>query len=591
MHGFYGNILNIDLSARWYRVTPLEPGTAELYLGGKGLATYLLLKENPPGVDALSPENRLIFATGPAAGSPVWGGCRHGIYTKSPQTGCFAESYSGGTVAEYMAATGYDAIVIHGRSAGPVWLEIHDDGVVFHSAKNLWGKDTFATEDDIKEGIRREHPDSPACGVLCIGPAGENHVSFAVVENDYWRSAGRTGIGAVMGAKRLKGIAFRGNQKKYFADLAALKSFAKTQAHRAKTDAGVSAYKRMGTPMLVDIMNNAGGFPTRYWQKGRCGHAERINATALHERCEVKPHACRKCFIACGRLTTVTTGRRAGLTIEGPEYETIYVFGGLCEVRDIEDIAYLNDVCDRLGMDTISAGNLVAFAIEAVRQGKSDYAIDYGQVDAIERLLVDICHRKDIGDLLAQGIRVAADQWGMTEQAVHVKGLEPAGYDPRVLKGMGLAYGTSARGACHLRATFYKPELSGLVDPEKIEGKAAVFTDWEDRLTIFDTLILCRFYRDLYPWETLEEIVRGLIGLDGGRDQLRQIAARITDNTRRFNFREGATAADDHLPKRLYREALPETGKSIRKADMDRLLTDYYRLRGWDEKGAPPPLP
>ncbi|MEM5788245.1 MAG: aldehyde ferredoxin oxidoreductase C-terminal domain-containing protein, partial [Syntrophobacteraceae bacterium] len=351
---------------------------------------------------------------------------------------------------------------------------------------------------------------------------------------------------------------------------------------------GVKAYKSMGTPMLVDIMNKAGGFPTRYWQKGVSEFRGGFNASALHERAEVTPHACSKCFMACGRLSVVKEGRHKGLKIEGPEYETIYAFGGLCEVRDIEEIMFLNDLCDRLGIDTISAGNLAAFAIEASRQKLIDANLEYGDVDAIARLLTDMAYLRGPGAVLARGIKFAAREWGMEDQAIHVKGLEPAGYDPRVLKGMSLAYGSSARGACHLRATFYKPELSNMIPPDQIEGKAVMFSEWEDRLAIFDTLILCRFYRDLYQWDQLSEIIRATTGLDLDVAAMRKMASVVIDNTRRFNIREGLTVEDDHLPKRFLTEVLPESNKLVTREQMLQLLKDYYRARGWSEAGVPP---
>ena len=587
MKGFFNRILIINVSDHSHYVDTIDDSILEKYLGGKGLSTYLLLKFNPPGIDPLNPENHLILATGPVSGTGIWGSCRYGIYTKSPQTGFYSESYSGGTAGDYMTKTGYDAIMIHGASESPVWLEIYEDGVRFHSAQTLWGSDTYETEDMVRELVAENNPDQPKSGVIVIGQAGENGVTFSVVENDYWRSAGRTGTGAVMGSKRIKAIAFWGSRKKELADKDVVSDFARDIAKRGKDDAGANAYKTMGTPMLVKIVNQAGAFPTRYWQKGSYENWEKISADALHECCEVKPHACLKCFMACGRLSTVKAGRHAGLKIEGPEYETIYAFGGLCEIDRIEEIMYLNDICDRLGMDTISAGNLVAFAIEAAKQGKIQLKIDYGDVDAIAKLLEDMAYRKGQGDILSRGIKTAAMEWGMEDQAIHVKGLEPAGYDPRVLKGMGLAYGSSARGACHLRATFYKPELSGIVDPDQINGKAAIFREWEDRLTIFDTLILCRFYRDLYQWEELETIVKGTTGLKLSAGDLQTIAANVTNNTRRFNIREGLTSEEDKLPKRFHKEVLPETQKIITEEEMDQLLKDYYKIRGWDETGVP----
>jgi aldehyde:ferredoxin oxidoreductase len=237
-------------------------------------------------------------------------------------------------------------------------------------------------------------------------------------------------------------------------------------------------------------------------------------------------------------------------------------------------------------MDTITAGNLCAFTIEAVRRGKVDFPIDYGDADGAAALLRLIASREGVGAVLAEGLRHAAAQWDLEDIAVHVKGMEPAGYDPRPLKGMGLAYATSDRGACHLRATFYKPELSGMIDPRQVEGKAELFIDFEDRLTLFDTLVLCRFYRDLYPWETLREMIRALTGLDDDIPRLRQRAAAIATLTRRFNIREGLTPGDDRLPRQLHRR-LEDSDLVVTEAEIDTMVQDYYRLRGWDANGSP----
>ncbi len=588
MFGFYNRLLRIDAAGRSFSIDDIPDEVLERTLGGKGLATHLLLQHNPPGVDPLGPDNHLILTAGPVSDTPIWGGCRHGAFTKSPLTGFYSESYSGGATADFMSQAGHDAVMIDGASDEPVWVEINEDGAVFHSAVDLWGLDTFETEDRIRDWIKSNRPEAKKCGVITIGPAGEQQVAFAVLENDYWRSAGRSGVGAVLGSKKIKALAFWGNGKKKLADPDLVKSLAKDLAGRAKDDPGVKAYKSMGTPMMVDIMSHVGSFPTRYWHKGRADHRENINAAALHERLDVTPAACRKCFVACSRLGTVKAGRHEGLKLEGPEYETIYSFGGLCEVDSIEEIAHLNDLCDRLGIDTMTAGNLVGLTIEAVRQGRVDYDIDYGQVDKIAGLLEDIAYRRGIGDLLARGIKTAAKTWNMEDQAIHVKGMEPAGYDPRVLKGMGLAYGSSPRGARHLRATFYKPELAGMIDPEQIEGKAEMFAEWEDRLIVFDSLILCRFYRDLYPWEDLLPVIKGVMGLELDKDGLQAIGRSISDNTRRFNLREGLTPEDDLLPPRFHNEPLPETDKVITKDQMGQMMSDYYQVRGWDENGRPP---
>ena len=589
MHGFYGRLLHVDLSRQRFSIQGLEEETLQRFLGGKGVASHLLAKLNPPRVDPFSPDNHLIFATGPVCASLIWGSCRYGVFTKSPQTGLYSESYAGGRVPEAVDAAGYDCVVVTGRCQKPTVLAVHPQGASFHDAGDLWGLDTHQTERLLMNKFTTAGNKKVRTGVVTIGPAGENLVCFSVIENDYWRSAGRTGAGAVMGSKRLKAIVFQGNRRRKPADGKAVRAFSKQLAQDCKGHPQVESYKTRGTPGMVKLMNQVGAFPTRYWSQGTYEKWESISADALHGQCEVRPRACLKCFMACGRMTTVTKGRHAGLRLEGPEYETIYAFGGLCAIDSIEEIIYLNDLCDRLGMDTITAGNLCGLAIEAVRRGKIKGEIDYGRVDAVAALLKKIAFRQEIGEILAQGIRATAKEWALEDIAVHVKGLEPAGYDPRVLKGMGLGYATSDRGACHLRATFYKPELSGMIDPSAIEGKAAMFVDFEDRLTLFDTLILCRFYRDLYPWDALCEIVEGVTGLRADETSLREISARISDAVRRFNIQEGLTPAQDKLPARLHKEPL-ERGHLIGEAELDTMIADYYRLRGWDKQGTPGPL-
>jgi len=584
MNGFYGRILKVDLNRKKFHIETLADTIYRKYLGGKGLASYLLFTNNPPGVDPLSPENCLIFATGPFTGSRIWGSCRYGVYSKSPQTGIYAESYAGGKVPEAIDAAGFDALLINGSSNTPIVLRIHPDGADFCPAGNLWGLDTYKSEDALHEQFTL--PGYRKSGAVVIGPAGENLVRFAVIENDYWRSAGRTGLGAVMGSKKLKGILFQGDCRRPLANSKKLSKWAGDFAKAHKDQPGVKAYKSSGTPMMVKIMNEAGAFPTRYWSQGSYNEWPKIGAEALHQRCQVKSHACLKCFMACGRLTTILQGRHAGLKLEGPEYETIYAFGGLCQINSIEEIAYLNDLCDRLGIDTITAGNLCAFTIEAVRRGRVDYPIDYGQVDAIAVLLAEIAEKQGIGAILAEGIRHAAATWELEDLAVHVKGLEPAGYDPRPLKGMGLGYATSDRGACHLRATFYKAELSGMIDPDETTGKAELFLDFEDRLTIFDTLILCRFFRDLYPWENLVELLQMVTGENIDKTGLQEISTTIADLVRRFNLREGMSPKADCLPKQLH-QRLEDSGKVITKTELELMLKEYYRLHGWDKNGIP----
>jgi aldehyde:ferredoxin oxidoreductase len=575
MKGFFNQLLRIDLSKKKSIVEPIPESILRSYLGGKGLGSYLLLKENPPHIDPFSPQNHLIFTLGPLADTPFYGSSRYAVFTKSPQTGIYCESYSGGKITLPLSRTGYDAIIIEGKSNDPVFLEISDKEVIFHPGSSLWGKETYEAEEAILKKVGKES------GALVIGPAGENLVKFAVIESEHWRSLGRAGIGAVMGSKKLKGIAFQGKKRRELADPSSLKKLAQEFKERVKDNSTVHIYKKYGTPMLVSIMNTIGAFPTQYWSKGTLEGWEGISAESLMERCQVSSVACPYCFMACGKISEVKQGRHQGLRVMGPEYETIYAFGGLCMVKSIEEIIYLNDLCDRLGMDTITAGNLVAFAIEASKNKKIKDSPQYGEVDGIAELLTKIAYRKGVGKILSEGVRHAAKVWGMEEKAIHVKGLEPAGFDPRVLKGMGLAYATSDRGACHLRATFYKSELSGQIDPDQVKGKAKLFVDYEDKMTLFDALILCRFYRDLITWKDLQEIIKSSCGLSLNKKSLKTTASGIINLARAFNQQEGVTKKEDKLPRRFFREVLQGTEKTIHSEDLDFMLKEYYKLRGW----------
>jgi len=579
MKGFAGQILNVDLSSKTWWAEKIDDEVYASYLGGKGLGTYLLLKNVPPKADPLSPSNSLIFTVGPVTGTAVPGSNRIGAFAKSPQTGFYGESYSGGQIAKAMKKTGYDALVIKGCSDKPVLLEVSDRGVAFHDVAALWGQDCYRTEDQALKMVGVK-----GAQAAVIGPAGENLVRFACIENNYWRSLGRTGLGAVMGSKKVKAVVFHGNARCEIADPARLNEYIKGLIRKGKDNPGVLNYRKYGTPQMVSLLNNVHAFPAKYWSKGQLEGWEALCGEYLINNFEVKPRACPPCIMHCGNLTRVTSGRHAGLTVEGPEYETIYSFGGLCCIVDLAEVLYLNDLCDRLGMDTISAGNVVALAIEAAKRGAIDLKIDYGDAAAVAGLINKIAAREGIGDLLAEGIVSCADKFGLSDMAIHVKGLEPAGYDPRVLHGMGLSYATSPRGACHLRSTFYKPELAGIIDRKTTVGKAEMVIDYEDRLAVYDALILCRFYRDLIQWNDLVTIVNAITGHGITEDELKLTAKRIINATRKFNIMQGLTIKDDYLPERFFKEPL-ENGDVLPKENFEFMLKEYYRLRGWDEEG------
>lgn len=577
MYGVFGKILTIDCSGKTSEPEEIDESLYKTFLGGKGLGSYLLLKKNPAGIDPLSPENHLFILTGPACGFGIWGANRYVVITKSPLTGIFSESYSGGKAFLQIARSGFDGIDIFGALDSWHYLEIRGGSVYFRDAADLIGKDSFETEEILTEKYKEDKP-----AVLTIGPAGEHLVRYAYINNDHGRSAGRTGTGAVLGSKKIKALVIIGEISKKARDEDILSQYKKDLLASGRDHPSTKVYNSYGTSLVVDLTTSVDAFPARYWQKGNIDHAQKINAKALHSQCSVKAKACYYCFIACTRNTAITSGRHSGLHLDGPEYETINAFGGLNLVDDIREIAYLNDLCDRLGIDTITAGNTTAFAVEAYKAGKTDFPIDYGEVDRIAELIRLIARREGIGDLLAEGSRKAAEVLGLSDIAVHVKGLEPPGYDPRYLQGMGLGYAISDRGACHLRSTFYKPELAGLIDPQDNTGKAEMLLEYEDRITIYDTLILCRFFRDIIYWDGLNTILRGTMGIDLSEADLRERSAKIAQNIREFNLREGMTRDDDWLPKRFFTTPVGEKGWILEEKKFRELVDDYYRLRGFD---------
>ncbi len=582
---FYKKYLYIDLSSQTCTIKPIEESILRQYGGGKGIGTYLLYKLNPKGVDPLSEDNHIIINVGPAGSAKVWGASRYGIYTKSPLTNCYLDSTSGGDVARYIDKTGYDAIVIKGVSSSPVFLEISDKSVQFRDAEDIWGVDTHKSEDKL-----RELSNDKDCGACVIGPAAENMCRFGLVKNDYWRSIGRGGVGAVFGSKKLKGIVFYGEAKRPLGDEKKVDQLYKRYLIESKKSAEVEKYRTWGTPIGVPLLNQVGAFPSEYWSKGVVEGWENITQSKMQEVLDVKPKACDRCFIACGKLSkTKENSKYPNLTVEGPEYETFYAFGGLCKITDVEDILYLNDICDRLGMDTMTAGNLVAFAFEASKRGKIKQKFRYGNVKDAEALLNMIAFNENVGKILFKGIVYASKYFGLEDIAVHVKGMEPAGYDPRALPGTALGYATSPRGACHLRSGFYKAELSGVSDPNKTENKAKEVVDWENWFCVYDTLIICRFYRYAYFWDEITEIVQALYGdYSISKEDLEQMSNRIISLAKLFNIRENPDSIDmlEKLPQRFFKEPL-ENGKVMDRDVFDGMLKEYYELRGWDQSGIP----
>ncbi len=572
MKGYFNTLLRVDLDAQTYRYEEIPDEVLTSGLGGKGLGIHYLERENPVGVSPFSPSNRFIITVGPITGTNVWSQSRFSVFSKSPATGGYGESYCGGSAAPRIKGCGVDVIVLEGKSPYLCFLKFSEEGVTFEDARRWQGAETYETE----EALLSESRDGARA--MVIGPSGENGVVCASIKSDRWRSLGRGGLGAVLGSKNVKGISFAGEKRPEYADPALLRRVISTVAKKGKGAKATEVYQKFGTPNQVSVTNSQKCFPNRYWQSGYLNGWENLSAEYMQEHFEVKRHGCPNCFLQCTKLSTIQEGRHHGLQIEGPEYETIYALGGLNCLDTLEEVVFLNDICDRLGMDTMTAGNLSAFAIEAYRRGKSEFALEYNQPDRMAELFHMIAHRRGFGDTLADGIKAAAKTLDLEDLAVHVKGLEPAGFDPRVLKGMGLSYATSARGACHLRGTFYKAELTGEIDPQAVEGKAELHIDYEDRAALFDSLVLCRFFRDFFGWDELADLVAGSTGMHLEKEELQRLANDITERTRAFNHREGISREEDRLPPSLVDKPNDE-GAVITSTEIGRLLDDYNRIR------------
>ncbi len=572
MKGFFNKLLRINLQEKSFKYDDISDDILRITLGGKGLGSYLLLKENPEGVNPLSGENRIILTTGPITGTATWSQSRFGSFLKSPATNGFGESYCGGGIAPKIKGCGIDAVIIEGRADQLTYLHIDESGVNFFDATPIKMKDTFTSDEYILEHSPK------GSSAIVIGPAGENMVRFACVKSEKWRSLGRGGHGAVWGAKNLKGISFSGKKRCEIYSKKKLVAVNKKIAQTGKESPATAMYQKYGTPMQVKVTNSKNCFPTRYWQKGHFDKWENISGDYMQENFEIKKNPCPTCFLKCTKQSTIKKGRHKGLVVDGPEYETIYSIGGLNEIDSLEEITWLNYVCDELGIDTMSAGNITAFAIEAYKRGKHDFEIDYNMPDRVNELLRLITNNEGVGKIFLKGIKEASIELGLEDLAIHVKGLEPAGFDPRVLKGMGLSYATSARGACHLRGTFYKAELSGEMDPKQIQGKAKLHIDYEDRSAIFDTLILCRFFRDFIHWDELREIIFATTGLDLSQQELEDLANDITNMTREYNAREGLDESFDTLPKRFLKESTKE-GDSMNEEELMIMIDEYNKIR------------
>ena len=596
MTGFIGRVLRVDLDEGKLSVEDLDHDRALDFIGGRGYAAKLLYDELKPGVDPLSPANKLVFATGPLTGTEAPTSGRFCLSSKSPLTNTVFDAQSGGFFGPALKRAGFDLILVEGASDRPVYLEVKDGEAKLHDASELWGRLTS----EVDAFLREKHPGSR---VACIGPAGENLVRMACVVNDRHRAAGRGGLGAVMGSKRLKAVVASGRHEIKVANPHAFKREVERARQVLKghplTGDGLGRY---GTAILVHLVNKVGALPVRNFQSSYFPDAELVSGEYMKERVVVGRRACYACPIACGRVTKLTSPPYGPLETEGPEFETIWAFGPNCGVSDIEAVAYLGDLCNKLGLDTISMGATVALAIELAQRGllkpEEGLELRWGDPELVIKLVEETAWRRGLGNLLAEGsARLASMVGGGAEElAMHVKGLELPAYDPRAAKGMALAYATSNRGGCHLRAYVVMSELFSLpryVDPSSYEGKAELVKRLQDIYAVVDSLILCKFtslafFTTLNYEPTLySRLLATATGMYVDDEELLRIGERIFNVERLFNLREGFTRSDDKLPARLLKEPLPDGPSRGQVVDLERLLDEYYMARGWDYLGRP----
>jgi aldehyde:ferredoxin oxidoreductase len=511
----------------------------------------------------------------------ISGSDRFGAFTKSPLTGIWLESYCGGSFARALCETGWGAVVITGSAPMPVHLHVDSEGAQVRPASDLWGRDTFAVEAELLSTLDKRS------AALCIGVAGEKLVRVASVMHEQAHCLGRGGLGAVFGSKMMKAVTVTSPGP---AKPEVQEQFIQTRREVSKLamdSPTATTYHRFGTPVMVALLNEAGTFPTDFFTKGVASHRATLEAEHWQEWATIEHDTCPPCQLRCRKRLTLTEGPEAGREIHAPEYETIYAFGGSCMVEHARDVAKLNERCNMLGMDTMSGGNLAAIAIKGKQLGLVDDGPAPGDVEGISALLEAIATRSTrTGDTLAQGMDDALSAFGMSEWSLTSKRLDPAGYEPRRLKGMALSYAVSVRGACHLRATFYKPELGGLLEGLDDDTYVQTYIDWEDRMLLLDSLTMCRFYRDLLTWDRLVSAASQLNEAPVTKEQLERLSAETITRIRRFNFACGLTPADDTVAERFFREPTDQA-PALDREELRRRVQIYWIKRGWTEAGLP----
>ncbi len=592
---FTGKVLEIDLTDKKVDVTDLNMEDAKLFIGGKGLGAKMLWDRTEAGTDPLGPDNPLMFVTGPLTGLSAPTSGRYCVVTKSPLTGIFNDSHCGGFFGPALKKAGYDVLVIKGISDEPCTVVIQDDEVSIEDASDLWGKTTSETTVAMRE---KYHEDS--LRVASIGPGGENMVKYAMInidthdQKERGGQAGRGGAGAVMGAKKLKAVAVKGTGTIGQAHPEAFKKASKEAYRITREDDFIPNRTKYGTPIWINPMNEYGILPTKNFQHAVFDDADDISGETMEQDIVEDNVSCYACPIRCGKHSVVKEGEFKGTKLEGPEYELLVLLGSNCCMGDLGAVSKASLLVDELGLDGITTGNVLGWAMECFEKGilsKEDFdglEPRFGEAEPYIELIKKIAERKGVGDLLAEGVMRASEKVGQgtSEFAMHCKGMEFPGYEPRGSPGMGLAYATSDRGACHQRAWTVRAELE-MEDRFSADGRAKLVKDTQDERAAAYSLVMCDFVPFGVP--IFVDMFNTATGFDLTEDEYLKAGERMWNLARMFAVREGMDRQDDQLPKRLM-EPLPDgptKGNAFTQEMFDEMLDEYYTLRGWDENGIP----
>jgi len=579
IYGYKNNVLRVNLSEKSFSFEPLRMDFAKKYIGSKGLVLRYMYEELEPGIDPLGPENKLFLTTGPVTGTAVPCSGKLSIAAKSPATGTTNDCSVGGHAAVNLKYAGYDMAIFEGKLDKPGYIIIDDDKISFMDASDLWGIGSHECERILSKKYGREY------AVLSIGPAGENLSMMACINCDYYRQAGRGGIGAVMGSKNVKAILIRGTGAVDVKDIEKVtERLFEMLRNDLVTEDNIFFYET-GTPTFVEACNDGGILPVRNFSDVTDEHWKEYNSDSMNAY-RVGKRGCASCGLGCGNYTKI-----GNAVCEGPEYETIAVAGPNAGNRDPEKILAFNEMCDNMGLDTISCGDTITWAMEMTESGRHDFGIRFGEADKMIEYVELIAKEEGVGKDLALGTKRASEKFGGEDIAMQVKGLEYPQYEPRGSWGMSLAYAVSDRGACHMRAYAPNEEVfAASIPPYTPEGKGQMVYNLAEFNAIKFSLCICDFWGTI-DYAIMSELLTKVTGVEWTEEDMATVGRRVINMGRAFNQREGFNRAHDTVPKKIVRDALqsgPAAGQVIPPEAFEDMLDQYYEVMGWDKNGMMP---